>query len=215
MKKLLIPIAILLFFVCGLSLNGAAQSFDLPAFSAIGIENNADVILYRGDKQEVRVEGDQELIDKLDLEVKNQSLKIKNKREKGNRWGSSNYKNRLTFYITIPEIHSIGISGSGDLTMKDAFTSEEMNIGISGSGDIVLVGSSETLNIGISGSGDIDGAKWMSENCDIGISGSGDVEVGAEEQLNVAISGSGDVVYHGNPETSMSVMGSGEVKRKK
>lgn len=199
------------------------QELFLPTFSAIDLDISADVCITQGPEQIVMVEGEQNIINELDLDVS------------GGRWKIEfddcvrNYES-LKIFITSPFFDELRVSGSGLIFSNDVITMEEMLLRVSGSGDIDLAldvrevdsritGSGEIKLEGvaafaeheINGSGDLRAFDLLTGDTGVKIRGSGSAEVLAEERLDVRITGSGDVFYRGNPRLRVDITGSGEV----
>lgn len=201
-----------------------SETIELPPFTGINLTTASDVTLHQGEQQEVIVTGQQNLIDKLKREVKNDTWEIDFE-------GCTTGKSGIHIDITIPDLESIRIAGSGDIKGEGVFTElddlnvkisgsgnidldaecEDLSCTISGSGDVRFAGSTIRETLKISGSGDLRAFDMIAEDVDIKISGSGSCEVTATQSLNVNISGSGDVYYKGNPDIDVSISGSGNL----
>ena len=205
--------------------NGPAvsETLDIEPFDAIHLKMSANVVLTQGDVQSVTVEGKPNIIDEIERDVHNGVWDIETDdcvRDIGN----------MTFFITVPDLRMVRISGSGDVFSDNtfvvndlelkisgsgkidlAFEADDVEADISGSGDMVLDGLADELDIDIDGSGDVRAFDLPVRESDVNISGSGDAEVQVEELLTVRISGSGDVYFKGNPDFNISISGSGEV----
>lgn len=201
-----------------------SETFDLPAFTGVELKISADVYLTAGSEQEVVVEGQQNIIDLIELTVVNDTWEI-------DIDGCTRFDEKLKIFITVPEVTYLKISGSGDMVSENTLATENMILRISGSGDmdlavdvtdyldakisgsgtILLEGITDTAELEVSGSGDYRTFGLESRKSDIKISGSGDAEVWATDILDIKISGSGDVYYRGNPSISVDVTGSGEI----
>lgn len=201
------------------------KTLNLDDFSGLQLTLAADVFLTQGNKQSVRVVGQQNIIDLIETEVKNDVWKIKTSQN------IRSYDN-LKFYITIPSLHYARISGSGDIITENHFRgckdltvgvsgsgnlrimadAQNVDLGISGSGDVELEGNANNLEIHVSGSGDVDAFDMDSNNVDIHVSGSGSCRVNAERELEVHVSGSGDVYYKGSPSVHSRISGSGDLR---
>lgn len=200
------------------------RTLSLPSFSGIDLTIAGKVILKQGPVQLVEVEGQENIIDLLRLNVKNDTWEI--------RFDDCvrNYQ-ELVFYITIPEIGYLSISGSASIEGDNLFEGQNlilrisgsgnMDLGvdydnvdsrISGSGDIRLEGVCDRFDLLISGSGDYHAFQLESNKGNIRISGSGNAEVNVANSLDVNISGSGSVYYLGNPYLDVQITGSGRVK---
>jgi hypothetical protein len=197
---------------------------DLPEFSGISLAMEARVEITQGPEQSVTVEGKSDIFDELDLDVNSRGVwTIRTKdcvRDVDN----------LTFYITVPDLNEVIISGSGKIVSTNTFIGGDIELRISGSGEIdmaleaddievdipgsgkvFLEGVADEVNLNISGSGDLRAFNLTAREGNVNISGSGDAEVRIEDRLDVRITGSGDVYYKGQPLLDVSITGSGEV----
>lgn len=196
----------------------------LEDFTKIELKISADIYLRQGDVQKVEVEGQQNVIYQLDLDVNGETWEIEFDD------CVDNYES-LKIYITMPEIKELKISGSGMIYGENELAVGDIRLRISGSGDIDLVlsgstgidtkisgsgkiklqGIADEFKLRISGSGDYRAFDLETLYGEVNISGSGDAEVRALDELDVDISGSGDVYYKGTPELRTDVSGSGDV----
>ncbi len=177
------------------------------SFSGVHLSGSGNVYVTQGSPLSLRIEADDNVIKKVRTEVKNGVL--------GVEMENGSYNNvTLKVHVTMPEVHKLTVSGSGDIVGKTPITTNDLYTSISGSGNIKLAGKATVHDARISGSGSLSCFDLESENATIKVSGSGDCEVNATKQLKVSISGSGDVAYKGNPSISQSVSGSGSVRRR-
>lgn len=200
------------------------EELNLADFSGIELDISADVVVKQGPEQEVIVEGKQNIIDELERDVKNGIWEI-------DVDGCVTDMGNMRIFVTLPDITSLKISGSGKIESENVLLVNDINLRISGSGDMdldleaddidakisgsgemILDGLAKDLNFKISGSGDLHAFGLETQFADIDISGSGDAEVFVVQELDVKISGSGDVTYLGNPLLDVSISGSGKVK---
>ena len=197
----------------------------LDSMKGISIPGSAKVFLTQGAQQEVRIEGQENIIDNLNLAVNGEIWRIEGKRPV--RRGE-----RLIIHITMENLRMVRISGSGDVYTENPFKNskdielrilgsgtinldldaDDITGQISGSGNIILKGSADKLNVGISGSGNFKGQELKAHSADVRVSGSGDMDLWIDERLDARISGSGNVWYQGEPEVNSHVSGSGHVR---
>jgi Putative auto-transporter adhesin, head GIN domain len=182
----------------------------LKDFDAIANGFSGDVIVTKGDEYKVVFEGDEKVLSKLDIEVKNGSLNIENK-SSGWNWSSNK---PVRFYVTMPSLKKIALGGSGNIETTNAFAEDNMKIALGGSGNIRLKGRATRQEIALGGSGNVDLSDLEGEVAKISIGGSGNVEVAVKDRLSVAIGGSGDVIYKGSPDIEQSISGSGSVRQR-
>jgi len=221
-----------LLFVTTLALAQNRQTVDVRDFDQISMKIGGTVYVTQGDKNEVVLEGDQDDIDKLEVEVRNGELRIESRRRSSWRfWNSGNV--RVDVYVTVKELNSVTVSGSGDIVGRNTIETDrfrarvsgsgdiEMDIdakevqsSISGSGDIELSGSASSGTLSISGSGKFLAEKLRVDDFEVKISGSGRSSITVYGELDVRISGSGSVYYAGEPTgVNSSISGSGKVRR--
>ncbi|MEM7162650.1 MAG: head GIN domain-containing protein [Bacteroidota bacterium] len=200
------------------------ENIKLDEFNSFSIASSANVIVNRG-KQNVTIKGQKNIIDLLERDVKKGMWEIDFEE-------SVCINKEFTVYITIPDLETVSIDGSGNISSKSGFAGEDMNFlingsgniemevdaanvrsKINGSGNIRLYGTCNDHVITIAGSGDVMCEDMRSTNTDIKIMGSGDCEVNVSEDLDATIMGSGDVRYKGEPNLNKSIMGSGDIKK--
>jgi hypothetical protein len=203
--------------------NIVTERIFVPEFHSINLSTSGNVFITQGNEQRVEVELDENLLDDLRRTVRNGKWDIEFDR-------CINRINRFDIFITIPDIRSITISGSGevfgendfvgddlDLTisgsgnMDISFTGNTIDSKISGSGNMRLEGEIDRLDHEVPGSGDLFAFSLFTDIAKITTRGSGDSEVNVSDLLIVRITGSGDVFFKGDPETDISISGSGDV----
>ena len=199
------------------------ETRNIDDFQGIELDIAADIFLTQGDEFLVEIEGQENILDELDLDVKGDVLEI------GFDDCVRDYDD-LIFRITMPELDFLSIKGSGKIITENFFSVNDLELKISGSGDmdlglnaddletrisgsgkLLLEGAVNDFDAEISGSGDVRAFGLVGEKVDIKITGSGDMEVYATDKLDIKITGSGDVYYRGTPEVNVDITGSGDV----
>jgi hypothetical protein len=187
------------------------ETRNLTGFTGLSVAAPIEVELTLGERESVVLEGDEEMLAKLETYVENGSLHIRRKREDPD-WKFGR-KQEMRARITAKRIDAISIAGSGDVHAAK-LSGDSLSLSISGSGDIAVDGGKVgQLAVSIAGSGDVKAVKLDAQAVSVHISGSGNAFVWARQSLAVQVAGSGDVRYYGDPAVSRSVVGSGSVKR--
>ncbi|MBL7793091.1 MAG: DUF2807 domain-containing protein [Saprospiraceae bacterium] len=200
-----------------------SETITVPAFTGIDLRMSAKVFVRQGDDFEVTVEGKQNIIDELERDVHSGVWRIEIDR-------CTRDVGELNVFITMPDVTSLKISGSGEIISENTLLVDDIDLDISGSGDmdlaleaddissrisgsgtLLLQGLADELDLNVSGSGDLRAFDLALRTADINISGSGDVEVFVSELLIVRITGSGDVFFKGDPTLDVTITGSGRV----
>lgn len=211
--------------------NGKVQSQikTTTQYDEISCSGPFSVQLIADKEGKIEIEGDENLLNLIIVEVENDKLKVSI--EKGTWFDMRGDKIKIT--IPIEKISRIEFGGSGDLKTRDKIVTENLEIYLSGSGSIDattnavalktvlsgsgtidLKGTTENFDAKLSGSGRIVCKKLNSQNTIALLSGSGSIDLNCTKSLNAKISGSGTINYSGNPTNVIKkVSGSGEIIR--
>lgn len=174
----------------------------------------------------VKVEGDENILQYIETKSDDGWLEIKT-REHVN----VHSRNPIKVYVTTPEISALKVTGSGNLTFNNKFSSRNdlsfgvtgsgniyadvntpaVNANITGSGNMYIKGETRNVDVQVAGSGNFDSPGLKAENATVKIMGSGDASLFADASLNASIAGSGDVKYSGNAKVDKNIAGSGSV----
>src|SRR5664280_3108141 len=180
LSAFILTVSVLSGFAIGQSM--AKETRDVKDFTKVSFGIAGNLYINFGPEFKVVLEGDKKDLEEIVTDVSGGRLVIK----KDNSW-RFNFNDKVTVYITMPELKALGVSGSGKAEIKDAIKTDELDLSVSGSGKIFttdLVVSK--LGCNISGSGDIvPGGNGASNKADISISRSGNYEGGA---LKIAVS---------------------------
>jgi hypothetical protein len=234
------PVFVLaLAMVCSLSLESYAQVFgikgngnimkqgrELSSFSKIEVLGSADVIIRQGDQTTVEVHADENLMENLITEVKNDRLVIRTE-------GSIRSYKKFEVHVTMIRLDGISIAGSGDVMSAGTISGSDLEISINGSGDVDMELDYKNLSTSINGSGDVkvsgvtgdfdlavmgsgdfSATNLRLDDCKIKVMGSGDVKLyGKAVSVNVEVAASGDINLHNLTADDVEVKsyGSGDV----
>ena len=202
------PIALAALACAALAASAQPQSRPVTDFTEVSLSAPIDVHVALGDTHALTLEGDAELLERIETVVENGRLRIRTKPGQ-QEW---NWKRKAVARVTAKRIDALAVAGSGDITAP-ALTGEALKVSIAGSGDMRLGGKVGGFTASIAGSGDIRASDLDAQRVKVTIAGSGDATVRARETLTVNVSGSGDVRYHGSPVVEQKIMGSGSVRR--
>lgn len=200
-------------------------------YDHIAISGSFDIDLVEGSEGKITLAGEENILDHIITEAKNNKLVIKV--EEGFNLNPSFWKKDVSITIPVEHINSLTLSGSGNIvgrkTIKTDYFETSMSgsgdislsldatsakASLSGSGDMVLSGITTNFEVFISGSGDINAYDLIADNVVASVSGSANIKVTANKKIDAKVSGSGDIDYRGNPEKINSkVSGSGDISK--
>ena len=203
------------------------ETRDVKGFTSVGFGIAGNLYIKIGPQFKVELEGEKGDLDEVITELSGERLQIKHENWK------FEFREKVTVYVTMPEIDGLGVSGSGKAEILDPVKGEDLDLSvsgsgnlftsdlsvknlechISGSGNIKLGGGNATdTEVSISGSGNFDGEMAKCETMEVHVSGSGNCTCRVTGSLEASVSGSGNVTYTGNPKIDARVSGSGRVR---
>lgn len=208
------------------------QDRHLSGFHAISSTASFDIYITQGASESVKVVGPSDVINRVITEVKGGELIIRAKNGSFN-WGSIFNSKKVVVYVSLREINSLSISGSGDTFFKDGLhanrldlrasgsgditgklNAKELNVIMSGSGDTRISGNAGTATVSCTGSGDYTANNLVTSTTRVRLTGSGDAKVNVTQRLDAQVSGSGDISYTGGAkQVSTRSTGSGDIHR--
>jgi Putative auto-transporter adhesin, head GIN domain len=228
LSAVILAMAVLSGFAKGQS--GVKETRDVKDFTKVSFGVAGNLYINIGPEFKVVLEGEKKDLEDIITEVSGGRLVIKK-----DNW-RFNMNEKITAYVTMPELRALGVSGSGKAEIKDAVKGDQLDLNVSGSGKIytneVSVselgcsisgsgnivaggnGTADKADISISGSGNYNGESFKIGSAEIHISGSGNCNCNVTESLRASVSGSGDITYDGNPRVDAHVSGSGKVRSK-
>jgi hypothetical protein len=198
----------------------------VSSFSGIDVSGAFDVILIQGTTPSLFVEADDNLMNLIRTEVRDNILVIDNKKP-------ISHSKSLKVFITFSDLKSIDLSGAvdimsqGKLTLADLAISgsgasegklemdvQRLKIGCSGGSKLKLTGSAKDVDVDASGAVDLFAFDFPAETYKLSISGAGKADINVSKELNVDISGAATVHYKGNPSKNVQdISGAGSVKK--
>ena len=208
------------------------RNYQVGDFQEIEVAGPFDVTIRTGAAPSVRAHGNEKLLERLVVEVKDGKLSIRPRKEHGWFGGGWNVSGKGEIAVTVPALRAASVAGSGGISIDkvqgDRFEGEiagsgdlrlaavdvaNLKLGIAGSGN-ALVGSGKArlAEYDIAGAGDVDAKSLASENLKVSIAGSGNISAHATGTADVDIVGSGDVEVTGGAKCNVSKAGSGDVR---
>jgi hypothetical protein len=187
-----------------------SEKRDVEKFDAVTLRNSADVFITIGEKTEVTVTADENILPYITTEVKENTLTISTKPH------VSLQHKELKVSITTPNLSAVKVASSGDIAVE-GLKGDSFKIEVNGSGDVAAKGQVQKLDCLVKGSGDLALGDLEAKTVSIKLAGSGDAKLNATESLQAKISGSGDIAYKDNANLKVikKVAGSGDIHKVK
>jgi hypothetical protein len=225
-----------LFGACGINVdldleqgsgNVITQTRPVSGFDKVVLNGIGDVTLVQGDTESLEIEAEDNVIEQIVTEVKDNTLEIRFDKKTVVPTKS------IRFRLTMPTIHSletkgvsniqsdklntdqltVSIGGTGNVNLED-LTANSLTVNVSGAGNLTARGKVTDQKVSLSGAGNFTGEDLESQTARITITGLGRVTTWVTQSLDVTISGTGGVDYYGNPQISQQISGLGSLNHK-
>ncbi len=204
--------------------NGQIQdsTLQVEAFTNMTISNGMNVKYQPGEKHEVKIITDANLLAKVYVNVRGDWLTI----SKDNDFGQAT---SIEIFVTSPSIREVNAHNSGVIRIDSLLNQEFLKVGASNSGQvdllavtqnlelrtsnsgrIVIRGETEDLDASASSSGVIEAGDLLSQYANVSAEGSSSVKVRARDRLVSTCNGGSSVFYSG-PET-LKVKANGRIQ---
>jgi hypothetical protein len=191
--------------------NIVTKEIAVKSFDELNVQGVFSVLLTQGNKEEVRIEADDNLQELF--EVKNEGSKLNITTKKDMNYSS---KKKLKVYITFRKLKSMELKTVGDIS-SDAnlnfddlrisnksvgsidlkMTAQNLNVENKSVGNVKLNGKAENAIIKNKGVGSVQAASFIVQKMDIENDGVGSAEVNAAKELKVKDSFLGKVTNKG------------------
>jgi predicted small secreted protein len=228
-----IPAVALAFLLSGCNVitgsgNVIAETREVRNFDRVALTGSGDAVITQGSEEALTIEVEDNLLPYIRSEIRNGTLFLGfNEVARGSIIRT---RRPLRFYLTVRNVASLEVSGSGNISALDLrsermdlnvngsgnvivgpLVTEELAVTINGSGNIDLTGQATDQEVSINGSGNYRAPELASRTATVRVMGSGDATLRTQDSLDVAISGSGDVGYYGSPQITSRITGSGNL----
>jgi hypothetical protein len=204
------------------------RAYQVGEFDRIDLGGAYDLTVRTGSAVTVHARGGQSVLDKMEVDVKDGTLRIRPKKNGMFNW-SHNGKVDLT--VTVPALRGASLAGAGDIKI-DRIAGDSFEGSVAGAGDLrldtvevgklsfdiagagsvyVTKGRAKDASYGISGAGDIHAKGLTSETASVSIAGAGGIHANATKTADISIVGAGDVTLAGGAKCTVSKVGAGDV----
>jgi Putative auto-transporter adhesin, head GIN domain len=191
--------------------NVITREVSIQSFDELSVSGVFSVMLIQGNKEEVKIEADDNLQDLFEVKNEGSTLMIGMKKDI-----NFNSKKKMKVYITFKKLKSMDLKTVGNVTSEQRLSFDNLKIGNKsvGSidlqltvqsleienksvGNVKLQGKAENVTIKNNGVGSLHAADFVVQKMDIDNSGVGSAEVNAEKELKVKDSFLGKVTNKG------------------
>jgi len=231
--KLLVVLILAVFLIsaCGAryiqgSGNLITEEREVSGFDGLNLAGYGEVIITQSDEESLTIETDENLMQYIQTEVRNNTLYIE-------------FTDKIipdpslsiTFNLSVTNLESLELAGAGSFDIKSletpslgilfdgagniklgSLSADELTVQLNGAGSINAAGEVVKQDVTISGAGRYSTPDLKSSQADVLVEGLGQVEIWVTDTLTVNIEGAGSVNYYGSPSVTQNVEGAGSIQ---
>lgn len=217
-KQLLVVLLGVLVLQASAARTSTRQKRELSGFHGISVANGIDLYLSQKSAEEVIVEANADVMDKIITKVEAGVLKISMKSNLGFslRWDNEPRK----VFVSFKNLDILEASSGSDVYSQAALKLDKLNLNASSGSDIKLELEADALNAESSSGSDISlkgkvhvfscdassgsdivAGELKTQKCTASASSGSDIRVYVSGELNADASSGGDICYSGNPKS--------------
>lgn len=207
--------------------NVITESREVSGFNGVSHTGIGRVIITQGDTESLTIQADDNLMDYITSEVKNDTLELGF--DENVRFDSTS---SITFTVGAIGIAEIGSTGTGSIELDElgtknlhilktgtgsisigSLTATDLVVNADGTGKIEIAGTVVEQELDLKGTGNYDAPDLKSQTAQVGVTGTGSVVIWVLDALDVEITGISKVSYYGSPQVTQNITGTGTLTR--
>jgi len=209
--------------------DAVSEDRSISSFSKVSIHGVFNLYLSQADKESLRIEADEQTMDKIIARNDGEQLIIE--LEEGFELFD---RDQINIYLTITDLDSFEFEGVGNIKTETVLRLKDLNLkgdGVGNTkleleadridaefnlvGNLTLSGKVETIDLKNNGLGNLDATDLESQYMTVESNGIGSVEVYCEKEISITANGIGKLTYSGDAEVKkLDRNGIGKVERK-
>ncbi len=193
-------------------------------FTKVSASEGIAVYITQADDFDIKVEGDENIIDLIGTDIKNGKLRIHTIENIG--------RATKNVYVSLPNITGLSSSSGAHLQTENAIetreitvdgssgaildievTANQIDIDASSGANINISGKAEEAMVDVSSGGNINAKKLETQNCNADASSGGNVSINVSKSLVANASSGGNISYSGDADVEKKKSVSGSVHK--
>ena len=218
MKKIILSFAVILLAIPAIQAQKVVYGDDvqkrtISSFHAIETSSGIEVIISKGDKEELAVSvGDKAYIDEVRTVVENGILKVFRSNDNWKFWNK--WKNwKVKVYVSYTNLDAIKANSGGSVNGSD-LSLAKLNVRMNSGGSVSLTGNIESLDVDGSSGAQFRGYSLSTNVCKVEMSSGAGIQVTVTKEVSAKANSGGFVRFKGDGLIrDINVNSGGTVKR--
>jgi hypothetical protein len=184
-----------------------AETRNLEKFKSVKISGAFDVVSRKGDRANVKITCDSNLLPHILSKISNEELSITPD-------SPISCKNKIKIELCASEVNRVELSGACVLLFNDIDAARFL-LDLDGTSSATLSGKADVFEVDMTGTCSLKADELKTKVTSVSVAGTGKADVFASEKLTANISGVGTVNYYGEPKDIVkNISGLGRLNKK-
>ena len=212
----------------------ATETREVSGFNQVILDEYGELILTQGAVPSLTIEADEDVLTRIETEVKDGVLTIGIGGTWWDRLGMAINDvlsgRKIVYQLTVVELTEVTVRGAGRVKCGElrtdrlavrvvgagevtigALSTGQLGVDMPGAGRVQLAGQATEQRVSLTGAGSYRAPQLESQKAQVRLTGVGSATVWAAQELNVTIQGVGTVEYYGSPVVQPSITGLGRL----
>lgn len=214
-QNLKLATSMLLLMAVSTTMAQSTKNVNLKNFSGISVSSGIDLYLSQGSNENISLKGDDEMINEVLIEQKDNDISIKFKPDF--KWKSSMRNKSVAVYVDFKTLSRLAASGGSDVKTLRLIKGNqllivasggsdldlnldcsEINLTVNGGSDAKLSGTCEKMILTANGGSDVNAVALRVDYAKVAINGGSDADLTVNKTLEASANGGSDLSYRGN-----------------
>jgi hypothetical protein len=212
----------------------ATETREVSGFERVVLDEYGELILSQGAQPSLTIEADEDVLSRIETEVKDGTLTIG---IGGTWWDKLGMAlndflsgRKIVYQLVVGELTGVTVRGAGRVKCAELRTDRleirvagagevtigslavgQLGVDVPGAGRVQLAGKATEQRVALTGAGSYRAPQLESQKAEVKLTGVGSATIYVAQELDVTVQGVGTVEYYGSPSVKERVTGVGRV----
>ena len=212
----------------------ATETREVSGFERVVLDEYGELILSQGAQPSLTIEADEDVLSRIETEVKDGTLTIG---IGGTWWDKLGMAlndvlsgRKIVYQLVVSELTGVTVRGAGRVKCAELRTDRlevrvagagevtigslmvgQLGVDVPGAGRVQLAGKANEQRVALTGAGSYRAPQLESQKAEVKLAGFGSATIYVAQELDVSVQGVGTVEYYGSPSVREKITGVGRV----
>jgi hypothetical protein len=212
----------------------ATETREVSGFERVVLDEYGELILSQGAQPSLTIEADEDVLSRIETEVKDGTLTIG---IRGTWWDKLGMAlndvlsgRKIVYQLVVRELAGVTVRGAGRVKCAElrtdrlevrvagagevkigSLTVGQLGVEVPGAGHVQLAGQAAEQRVALTGAGSYRAPRLESQKAQVRLTGVGSATLSVAQELEATIQGVGSIEYYGSPSVKERITGIGRL----